>query len=188
MNLNHRSFANVVLVAVVVVLVGAAGYFAFFKKAGLIAQPPTLTPTPIGDPETAFWKNYRNDAYGFEIKYPPSWTAKGSWSENGGFFYVAFGVANTIDSEPLARLLIYTNQTTLSRFMKLKYFYLEEGWKDVTLDSVAAREIVSVGQGSRPFIVIASVKNTYGYVLESTVFGDNIDVVRKMSSTFKFLK
>ena len=177
-------------------LAGAAGYFALVEKSEPTAESSTPTPTqtgttvfptPIGDPEMAFWKNYRNDAYSFDIKYPSDWTAKGYWSETGGFFYVAFGIANTINSKPLVTLKVYPNQTTLDKF--IKYFdYLSGSWKDTTLNNVAAREIISVGQNSKQFILIASVKNVFGYGLESTVFGDNIDTVRKMSSTFKFLK
>ncbi|MDO8676185.1 MAG: hypothetical protein Q7K16_00800 [Candidatus Azambacteria bacterium] len=46
MNMNQKGFANIVLIAVIVILVGAVGYFAFVKKSEPIAQQPTPTPTP----------------------------------------------------------------------------------------------------------------------------------------------
>ena len=198
MNMNQKGFANIALIVLVVILAGVAGYFALVKKSEPVAQqttpPPTTTqtptpqqpsPTPIN--ETASWKTYKNDTYSFEVKYPSDWTSKGFWSENGGFFYVAFGTANSIDSKPLATLRVYPNQTTLDKF--IKYFdYVGGTWKNVTLGGVVAKEIVSTGQNSKQFILTASVKNSYGFELASTVFGDNVDTVRKMNSTFQFLK
>ena len=43
--MNQKGFANIVLVVVIVILVGAVGYFAFVKKSEPIAQQPTPTPT-----------------------------------------------------------------------------------------------------------------------------------------------
>src|SRR3989344_7520599 len=81
--MNQKGFANIVLVIVIVVLVGAVGYFAFVKKMEPVTQQPTPpattqtstpqqpSPTPIN--ETANWKTYKNDTYSFEVKYPPDY-------------------------------------------------------------------------------------------------------------------
>lgn len=192
----RRGFWNTALITVGVFLVAAIGYFAFTQLRPPVEQPmptptPTATPaspTPTANTGTVNWKEYRSDAYNFAIQYPQDWIAKGSWSEHGGFFYVAFGTSATIDTKPLVTLKVYTDQTILDKFIELRFFYLTDGnWKDTTLDNVEAREIVAVGQDAKQFIIIAAVKDSYGYDLASTVFGDNIDVVRKMSSTFKFL-
>ena len=81
MDINQKGFANIALIALVVVLAGTVGYFALVKKQEPVAQqttPPSTTtqtptsqqpsPTPIN--ETANWKTYRNDKFGFEFKYP----------------------------------------------------------------------------------------------------------------------
>ncbi len=195
--MNKKGFVNIVLVVVIALLMGTVGYFAFVKKSEPVTQQPTLptttqtptpqqpSPTPIN--ETANWKTYKNDTYGFEVKYPSDWTSKGSWSENGGFFYVAFGTTDSIDSKPLATLRVYLNQTTLDKFVK-SFDYISETWKDTALDGVVAKEVISTGQNSRQFILTASVRNSYGFELASTVFGDNVDTVRKMNSTFQFFK
>ncbi len=141
----------------------------------------------IDSADTSTWKTYTNTQYGFGIKYPSDWVPKGSWSENGGFFFVAFGVANTIDTKPLSTLRIYPNQTTLDKF--IKYFdYLIGNWFDFNLNKVAGKAIESIGENSKPITIIVSVKNSYGYELASTVFGDYGGIVRTMGSTFKFIK
>ncbi|MBI3589546.1 MAG: hypothetical protein HY093_04025 [Candidatus Liptonbacteria bacterium] len=184
-----------ILVVLAVLVIGAgAYYFATKTKQPTPAstnQEPQASNLPAPENtasnEISNWKTYRNDTYGFSIKYPSDWLAsKGSWSEDGGFFYVGFGTSMTADSKPLATLEVYPNQTTLDKFVK--YFdYLNGNWKDITLNNVAAKEIVSVGQNSKQIILVASVKNSYGYELASTAFGDNVDTVRKMSSTFEFI-
>ncbi len=91
MNMNQKGFANIILVVVIVILVGAVGYFAFVKKSEPVAQqlspsvtntpptrttPPTPTPTPIVKNETASWNSYTYSSVESEIlpnltfKYP----------------------------------------------------------------------------------------------------------------------
>lgn len=84
MNMNNqKGFANIILIAVIVVLVGAVGYFAFVKKSEPVAERSmptsittpiqTTTPAPAPAPapdKTANWKVYSNTRYGFQISYP----------------------------------------------------------------------------------------------------------------------
>jgi len=48
--MNQKGFANIILIVIIVVLVGAVGYFAFVKKSEPIAQQPTPTPTQTNTP------------------------------------------------------------------------------------------------------------------------------------------
>src|SRR3989344_5398734 len=81
MNMNQKGFANIILVVVIVILVGAVGYFAFVKKSEPVAQQPTptpiqtktSTPTPTTKDETSSWKTYTNSSVGFSFKYPADW-------------------------------------------------------------------------------------------------------------------
>ena len=79
MNMNQKGFANIILIVVIVILLGAVGYFAFVKKSEPVAQQPTPTPTQTNIPtptpapnKTANWKTYNNTQYGFQFKYPPN--------------------------------------------------------------------------------------------------------------------
>jgi len=86
-HMNQKGFANIALVIIIVILVGAAGYFTLIKKSSPITQETNTqssiqtqqaakssTPTPKN--ETASWKTYTNSKYGIIFKYPPSLTIK----------------------------------------------------------------------------------------------------------------
>lgn len=85
--MNQKSFANIILVLVIVAFVGVVGYFAFVRKSELADQkPPTAqTTTPISTEtsksqsaptphnETVNWATYRNDKLNIEMQYPQGW-------------------------------------------------------------------------------------------------------------------
>ena len=80
--MNQKGFANIVLVVVIVLIVGAVGYFAFVKKSARLAEQTQTTtqtnnsvsPIPTQKDETANWKTYSNSKYNFSLKYPNGWT------------------------------------------------------------------------------------------------------------------
>lgn len=86
MNMNEKSFVNIILIVIVVLAVGAVGYFVFVKKSAPIAQQtPTpsqnnnpVSPTPTQKNETVNWKTYSNSKYNFSLKYPNGWTTEES--------------------------------------------------------------------------------------------------------------
>ena len=47
---NQKGFANIFLILIIVIAVGAVGYFAFTKKSNLVTQQPI--PNPTSSPET----------------------------------------------------------------------------------------------------------------------------------------
>ena len=78
--MNQKGFANIVLIVLIIVLVGIVGYLMLIKKSTSPTtetnQRQTITPT-IQD-ETANWKTYQNDKFGFKFKYPAELSAVSS--------------------------------------------------------------------------------------------------------------
>src|SRR3989344_8749741 len=70
--MNKKGFASIILIALVVVLVGAGGYFILRKdETPQVPFSEPTTPAPVN--QIADWETYRNEKYGFEVKYPPNW-------------------------------------------------------------------------------------------------------------------
>ena len=69
--MNQKWIASIILIAVIIVLVGAVGYFAFVKKSTPIVQQTTPTTTPKF--EIANWKTFMDTKYGFSFRYPVDW-------------------------------------------------------------------------------------------------------------------
>jgi len=79
---NQKGFANVVLIGVLVILIGIGGYFVLKEK-----QSPVVQQVPITSAgEIANWKTYTNTQYGFEFKYPETYsyneTTNNNWFPN----------------------------------------------------------------------------------------------------------
>jgi hypothetical protein len=77
---SQAGFAQVLLVALVLVAIAAAGYFAYQAKKSSnkeVARPtPTVSssPTPTSTPEvTADWTAYTSADGRFSLKYPKTW-------------------------------------------------------------------------------------------------------------------
>lgn len=79
---NQKGFASIILIGIIVILLGVSGYFFWSKKSNETIQNtnPIITslevkntepktPTTTTKDETAGWKTYINDKYGFIFKY-----------------------------------------------------------------------------------------------------------------------
>lgn len=87
--MKQKGFANTILMAIIVVLLGALVYVAFVKKSEptVKQQSPGQTTTPTLKDETADWQTYRNEKYGFTVKYPQDWFSRDCNSTFVGFSY-----------------------------------------------------------------------------------------------------
>jgi hypothetical protein len=83
MNDKDKSYFIKLILAVVVFIIFLIvfGLMAQLVKNKRVVNPqsqvlvsPKLTATPLVKDETDDWKTYRNEEYGFEVKYPPVWS------------------------------------------------------------------------------------------------------------------
>lgn len=95
----HKVFgitAAIIILAAVAFLGGGLWYVSSMRLAGSQPKPPQSAPLPsvLAAPspqeamDTSAWKTYRNEEYGFEVKYPPDWYYSGGRRvEKGGYVY-----------------------------------------------------------------------------------------------------
>lgn len=167
--MNQKGFANIILVVVVVVLVGAVGYFAFVKKSEPTAQQPTPTPTQINTPispaptpttqqtppkadETQGWLVFTNKKYNYSFKHPQGssvWSNQYATDEDEAFnVYLSskqtrFHV-ETQDPE------MYSNSPAVIKTMKLPLKeFAQEIWKQNKEDTNPNIQNKEVGQISQ---------------------------------------
>lgn len=71
-----------IAIAVALVAMLAGGGYWYWRSNIHQAPPPILVsqtqqPTNPAKPDISTWKTYRNEQYGFEVKYPPHWAWSG---------------------------------------------------------------------------------------------------------------
>ncbi len=88
--MTNQSFSKIWIVVILIILVGggilAWQYWAVPKEE----MPEVKTPEEIIEDETADWDTYRNEEYGFEIKYPPNVFITSETEREDGAFIIGF--------------------------------------------------------------------------------------------------
>lgn len=201
-NTQKTNWKYIVIFLVFALLIGG-GVLWWIKS-----QEPSFTPLPeITKPEN--WKTYRNEEYGFEIKFPEDWAIT-TKRETGYFSHITLRIE--FQSPQDKDLLVYINvrenpELTMEEyFKKLKAKIdqeLEIGLQEEYLFPFVGYEpketSVHNGQTFYKFImpgVIAeqSTLFSYGnYIFDISTYlsksmQDNLYIYNQMLSTFKFLK
>ena len=76
---------TILTVLIIVVLLGIGGFF-WWKDWKAPSPQPSQTQTQQHSENLSEWKTYRNEEYGFEIKYPPTW--KNCEVKENDLFYI----------------------------------------------------------------------------------------------------
>lgn len=141
-----KKFPKFLIPILIVVGVLVAGYFVLAKYQDMwpfevvIAPTPSVSATPD---EMAGWKTYRNDIYGYEIKYPNNWYVDTTYSnasitqrgpaENPDFF----GGDTHWTNYPDANLY---NPENVPPDLQDIFLIIESTDQNLTLDQLATKE------------------------------------------------
>ncbi len=176
----NRQVRFLIWFPIILVAAFAVGYL--FWQQALIPGPYDIEPVNVVRHQTAEnldtsnWKTYRNEKYGFEIKYPTTSKIIGPSAVSPGTFEISINYDNRSGFEP-PRLAISTTVDARS-FIKPRNTNIFTG----------DNSIGTVYEGENPIQFILNGKNVYAncvnYGKETTV----IDFCNKIVSTFKFIE
>ena len=213
---NQKGFSKVAIIIIVLILIGGA-YFVFSKKDKNIPTQDTENKSSQssqsigGGLSISDWKTYKNDEYGFELKYPSVWTLR-----DGNKDYKSTGLNNfyqfcnkviTTPDEPLGhndnfigrcegeyfRVNIWKPTAEMKMivndFATLK---LDEENK-ITIGGKSASEFIYSGHseifgGTHTWHLFVVQTNNYIYSITGDSCMDNKIDCNQILSTFKFTK
>ncbi|MEK7560074.1 MAG: PsbP-related protein [Patescibacteria group bacterium] len=199
----QKGFANIVLIVLVVILTGIAGYFVLVKKP---VSPTTETNQPQATTQTnttsqdemANWKTYTDSQNGYSLKYPGNWTVNASSNE----LFIRSPRANT-EAYPYSILIqSYRSSYPIPRqafeFLVLPQLRkdIDHQLQDINFNGYSAVSFFDLGIFESKNIVVVpnnivhlvpqdggAVKITY-----STSTGNDSLTIDQIISTFKFTR
>lgn len=228
---NQKGFILPVVIAVIIIaILGAGGYFVYKQYSA-----PKLTPTactqeakicPDGSAvgrtgpnceftacpviqnqtdQTAGWKTYKSDKWGFEIEYPSNWTMKDYEQSWGGATWYSptvrpeevFITIGIFPSATLSNLVngCPTTSTTDQVIGKVKFNGLEfckvinKGGTDSNPSKgtqVITYSIINDNSGYKITLNVIGGRQTTSYYLPESEFKYELNIIEQMISTFKF--
>jgi len=191
---------SILLIVLLAVIVGGVVVYKYYLVP---KEEPSAgkVPEEVQD-ETADWETYRNEKYGFEIKYPPDWKVVDGGVNYFGFdkrdFDVCFGLACTA---PGIVIELHPNDNIETFWL---WEIIQEGELSPTI-KVIKKEVVTIrnreitkalleqGNGWQEWNYLFDSPEIKGFTLFSanTAKRDQIVydlIAEKMLSTFKFLE
>ncbi len=164
-----------------------------------ITETPPATPTP--DP-TAEWKTYRNDEYGFEIKYPAEWLVREdthALKEGDLFWAIIIGETQRQNTELYdgAQIVIDMPIRTEEDIKSwVKNYYLEENisgepnyFSEETIGGLVFQKVYTCGLGCSTYYNLKN--NDLVFRLMTSARGPKKEIYQQtlqtILSTFKFL-
>lgn len=199
----HHSF--VYTLVILFLLFTLSGLLFFYSKQPKVENTEVSSMAVVQDDPLKDWKTYRNERFGFEIKYPPNWYTDACNWDSG--FSLGFGENRTLflcgtdaPGSSLISVTVVRKMTTLEEFLRessyshIKNITITNGFLDkipaIRVESVFDKEPeggwfgdpVPLGTKIMRFIsYYDGVVYNFGYHEE------NSNEFNRMISTFKFI-
>lgn len=165
--------------SIILVLAFAVGYLAWAKSNETWPFDGTIFPYPehkqeTKDDETAGWKTYRNEEFGFEFKYPSDWGNFGAYESLG-----------TIT------LTLPTNDSDFSNEYQFLYLarYKKIEWEQLSEEKISASKEGLFPNYGEWFAEHDGIVWVYSRPQDGPAdFSDKYSQVDKILSTFKFIE
>lgn len=168
---NQKGFVNIAFIVLVVIIIGAGGYFAFIKKTEPTNQPMQTpqTPTPsaaqtqndnsqiTAQDKTSSWNKYTNIKYGIKFKYPPSLTLteRERTHSTGDSFEISFRQKNDLTLV----VVVYLKNPTGDIDQSLNY--IKTNYKDIRKTMINGYPALRYFNGNN--VIIFSGQKSYSF-------------------------
>ncbi len=177
-----------ILIAILAVLVVALAGVLGYQK---LTQPET-TPIVANQPvvqnkdETAGWKVYKNEQYGFEIKYPNDWKIlhEGYYKEDVPYEISFSPTAESVGSAPISILVSINNFESIQKVGGYDELVSE---KDINFNNIVSKFQIMNGPEGEVARIIVPLKTDLNYIFG---YGNAKykEIFDQMLSTFKFFE
>jgi len=182
---------HILVILALLVLAGSVGYVYYWQQKNIAPQPPA----PQSD-ETATWKTYSNEQYGFEVRYPTSWYVY-EYGSNGVSIQSSPESAGKIiggfvSVDPLQEVLSFDQW--LENLKKVDPPKRIIGIKDITIGNIDGLAVVTlcegcteenvhriISKGNRLFLI-----NFGTFNVEEQKQADYYITINSILSTFQF--
>ena len=176
-------FILIILILAVIVGGGILGYMRDFKREiiSLTKFPEIKKPEKIVKDETANWKTYRNEKYGFEIKYPEKWYIDERRGENVSTPWFTLLEVILNDKKPYN----YERPFITINVQNEEFVLGTRDWQDFTIGEIKGHIACDPVLGCE--IIYSHPKSGQRfYITTNLPFLD--EMINQILSTFRFLK
>ncbi len=181
---DKTNWKYILIVAVLAAIVGGISYWQYQEMQKEEFGGEINIPEKAVEDETADWKTYRNEEYGFEFQYPEDWTIKeNAFGSAVSMFNLVVEPNDTAHLPRPIRINILPNDW-IERVQKS---FEEDGIEllDVQIDRVDGVRYNHTDEGL-PQIDFLIPRGDYWVVIGGKK--EYIDILNQVLDTFKFLK
>jgi len=196
---NESALSRSVLTLAILICFSAiiilTGFLLFFKKPSPVAVQPTVNPktTTMPDIDIADWKTYKNEEYGFEVKYPKDFEGQEPESgdalsdvllgaektEGGNSYYFTIKIRPNYKVDQITSGVKDAEKITVGDRPGYKYFYTEGiGESGVALIQIGQDELSII------FDLIGDSRQDFATANDRKIYVQNM--LDQILSTFKF--